>query len=85
LVALGAAWIDEPIGHDSIIRQSEGARYTKGVYLSILKRTIDKVRLPLDLSHLKYSGQRGGACPRRRRRNSAIRRTGSTGNEQEDQ
>jgi hypothetical protein len=56
---INAGWIDELIGHDSIIRRSEGARYTKGLYMSILKKTIDKVRLPVDLSHLHYNGPRG--------------------------
>jgi hypothetical protein len=56
---VNAGWIDELIGHESIIRRSEGARYTKVVYMPILKRTIDKVRLPVDLSHLKYNSQRG--------------------------
>lgn len=54
-----AGWIDELIGHESIIRQSEGTRYTKVLYMSILKQTIDKVRLPVDLAHLKYNGPRG--------------------------
>lgn len=56
---INSGWVDELIGHDSIIRQSEGSRYTKGLYMSILKQTIDKVRLPSDLSHLKYTGQHG--------------------------
>ena len=60
---INAGWIDELIGHDSIIRQSEGARYTKGVYMSHLKRTIDKVRLPIGLSRLKYGGLRGVPAP----------------------
>ena len=67
---VNAGWIDELIGHNSIIRQSEGARYTKHLYMSILKKTIDKVRLPVDLSHLKYSGQPGlPASPQRKSRN----------------
>jgi hypothetical protein len=52
-------WVDELIGHDSPIRRSEGARYTKSIFMANLKRTIDKVAIGVDLSKLYYSGPRG--------------------------
>lgn len=51
-------WVDELIGHDSPIRRSEGARYTKSIFMANLKRTIDKVTIGTDLSELCYSGPR---------------------------
>jgi integrase len=53
------SWIDEVIGHESPIRRSEGSRYTKEIYLPILKRCIDSITVNADFSHLKYSGQHG--------------------------
>jgi hypothetical protein len=52
-------WIDELTGHDSPIRRSEGARYTKSIFMANLKRTIDKVSIGVDLSKLYYGGPRG--------------------------
>jgi hypothetical protein len=52
-------WIDELIGHDSPVRRSEGARYTKSIFMANLKRTIDKVAIGVDLSKLYYSGPPG--------------------------
>jgi hypothetical protein len=52
-------WIDELIGHDSPVRRSEGARYTKSIFMANLKRTIDKIAFGVDLSKLYYSGPRG--------------------------
>ena len=70
-----AGWIDELIGHDSPIRRSEGARYTKGIFMVHLKRTIDRItigidpyspqqdRPAVDFSHLRYNGPRGVQAP----------------------
>jgi hypothetical protein len=52
-------WVDELIGHESPIRRSEGARYTKSIFMGNLKRTIDKIATGVDLSKLYYSGPRG--------------------------
>ncbi|HMJ27710.1 MAG TPA: DUF6538 domain-containing protein [Xanthobacteraceae bacterium] len=52
-------WIDELIGHDSPVRRSEGARYTKSIFMANLKRTVDKVVIGVDLSTLYHSGPRG--------------------------
>ena len=49
-------WVDELIGHDSPIRRSEGARYTKSIFMANLKRTIDKVTIGVDLAKLYYAG-----------------------------
>lgn len=56
-------WIDELIGHDSPVRRSEGARYTKSIFMANLKRTIDKVAIGVDLSKLYYSAPHGGRAP----------------------
>jgi hypothetical protein len=60
---VNAGWIDELIGHDSPVRRSEGARYTKSIFMANLKRTIDKVSLGVDLSKLYYSGLYGTRAP----------------------
>jgi hypothetical protein len=60
---VNAGWIDELIGHDSPIRRSEGARYTKSIFMANLKRTIDKVVISVDLSKLYYSGPHGLQAP----------------------
>jgi hypothetical protein len=52
-------WVDELIGHDSPVRTSEGARYTKSIFMVNLKRTIDKVAIGVDLLKLYYSGRQG--------------------------
>jgi hypothetical protein len=52
-------WVDELIGHDSPVRTSEGARYTKSIFMVNLKRTIDKIAIGVDLSKLDYSGPPG--------------------------
>jgi hypothetical protein len=59
------AWIDELIGHESIIRRSEGERYTKKILLPILQRLVNSIRINADLSHLRYTGLRGVAAPKR--------------------
>jgi hypothetical protein len=56
-------WIDELIGHDSPVRRSEGARYTKSIFMANLKQTIDKVAIGVDLSRLYYSGPHGLQAP----------------------
>ena len=60
---VNAGWVDELIGHDSPIRRSEGARYTKSIFMANLKRTIDKVTISADLSKLYYTGQQGVCAP----------------------
>jgi hypothetical protein len=58
---INAGWIDELIGHDSPIRRSEGARYTKSIYMANLKRTIDRASIGVELPvACHYSGPRGG-------------------------
>jgi hypothetical protein len=59
------AWIDELIGHESAYRRSEGERYTKKIYLPLLRRLVNSIRINADLSHLRYSGERGVAALRR--------------------
>ena len=57
-------WIDELIGHSSPVRRSEGARYTKAIYMANLKRTIDKVSIDVDLPQAcHYTGPRGVQAP----------------------
>ncbi|MFT3941579.1 hypothetical protein [Rhodopseudomonas sp.] len=56
-------WIDELTGHDSEIRRSEGQRYTKVIYENILRDTVNKVVLPVDMAHLRYEGCRGRRAP----------------------
>ena len=60
---MNAGWVDELIGHDSPIRRSEGARYTKSIFMANLKRTIDKITISADLSKLYYTGQHGVCAP----------------------
>lgn len=65
--ALSPAWIDELIGHESKFRRSEGDRYTKKIYLPILKGMVDSISIAADLSHLNYAGVRGKPDPSRDR------------------
>jgi hypothetical protein len=60
---VNAGWVDELIGHDSPIRRSEGARYTKSIFMANLKRTIDKITISADLTKLYYTGQHGVCAP----------------------
>jgi hypothetical protein len=60
---VNAGWVDELIGHDSPIRRSEGARYTKSIFMANLKRTIDKITISADLSKLYFTGQHGVCAP----------------------
>jgi hypothetical protein len=60
---VNAGWVDELIGHDSPIRRSEGARYTKSIFMANLKRTIDKIAISADLSKLYYIGEHGVCAP----------------------
>jgi hypothetical protein len=64
---INSAWIDEVIGHESIIRRSEGERYTKAILLPNLKLCLDKIVINADLSHLRYKGPRGVPAPGRDR------------------
>jgi len=61
------SWIDELIGHESPIRRSEGSRYTKAIWLPILRRCVNTISINADLSHLKYSGPRNEPAPGRDR------------------
>ena len=58
---INPGWIDEITGHTSLARISESTRYTKLVYLRNLRAAVDRISLPIDLSHLKY--QSTLACP----------------------
>ena len=60
---VNAGWVDELIGHDSPIRRSEGARYTKSIFMANLKRTIDKITISANLSKLYYAGQHSLRAP----------------------
>lgn len=71
---MNAGWVDEIIGHESDVRRSEGARYTKAIYMTHLRETIDRVVIgvdpynpsktpPIDFSHLAYDGPRGAQTP----------------------
>ncbi|WP_271529056.1 hypothetical protein [Bradyrhizobium sp. CCBAU 25338] len=62
---INTAWIDELIGHESIIRRSEGDRYTKKIRLPILKRLVNSISIAADLSLLRYHGVRGVPAPER--------------------
>lgn len=64
---INTAWIDELIGHESIIRRSEGDRYTKKILLPILRRLVNSISIAADLSHLRYHGVRGEPAPDRDR------------------
>ncbi len=65
MAGINQAWIDELIGHESIIRRSEGERYTKRILLPILRRLVNAIEIKADLSHLRYLGTRGVAAPKR--------------------
>ncbi|EHP91897.1 DUF6538 domain-containing protein [Methylorubrum extorquens] len=60
---LNMGWADEITGHDSPIRASERQRYAKGVFMSHLKETLDRIEIGVDLTHLDYHGPRGVAAP----------------------
>lgn len=60
---LNLGWADEITGHDSPIRASERQRYAKGVFMSHLKETLDRIDIGVDISHLEYCGPRGVAAP----------------------
>lgn len=62
---INAAWIDELIGHESIVRRSEGDRYTKKIRLPILRRLVNSISIAADLGHLRCSGVRGMPAPDR--------------------
>lgn len=62
LPAINQAWIDEPIGHESTIRRSEGERYTKKIHLPILQRLVNSIGINADLSPLRYAGEAGVAA-----------------------
>jgi hypothetical protein len=62
---INSAWIDELIGHESTVRRSEGERYTKEIYLPILRRMVNSITINADLSHLRYTGQKGVKVPGR--------------------
>jgi hypothetical protein len=64
---INTAWIDELIGHESIIRRSEGDRYTKKIRLPILRRLVNSISITADLGHLRYNGVRGMPRPDRDR------------------
>jgi hypothetical protein len=53
------------IGHISDARKGEGARYTKEIYLPILQRCVEKIKIDVDLSHLYYHGPQGQPAPGR--------------------
>jgi hypothetical protein len=59
------SWIDELIGHESDARKGEGRRYTKAIWLPILRRCVNLIRIDADLSHLKYNGPQGRPAPGR--------------------
>jgi hypothetical protein len=59
LQGINSAWIDKLIGHESTVRRSEGERYTKEIYLPILRRMVNSITINADLSHLRYTGQKG--------------------------
>ena len=74
LDGVNPGWIDEILGHESEVRRSEGARYTKTILLTHLRDTLDRVTIgvdpynpsttpPLDFSHLYYKGTRGVPAP----------------------
>jgi hypothetical protein len=64
---INTAWIDELIGHESIIRRSEGDRYTKKIRLPILRRLVNSISIAADLGHLRFNGVRGKPAPGRDR------------------
>jgi hypothetical protein len=74
LDGVNPGWVDEILGHDSEVRRSEGARYTKAIFLTRLRKALDRVTIgvdpynpsttpPLDFSHLYYKGTRGVPAP----------------------
>jgi hypothetical protein len=65
LQGINSAWIDELIGHESTVRRSEGERYTKEIYLPILRRMVNSITINADLIHLRYKGQKGIKAPGR--------------------
>jgi len=65
MAGISLAWIDELIGHESIVRRSEGERYTKRILLPILRRLVNSIQINADLSHLRFTGVPGVAAPER--------------------
>lgn len=59
------SWIDELIGHESDARKGEGRRYTKAIWLPILRRCVNLIKIDADLTHLNYTGPGGVAAPGR--------------------
>jgi hypothetical protein len=62
---INSAWIDELVGHESTYRRSEGERYTKRIYLPILKKLVNSITIQADLAHLRYTESRGVPAPNR--------------------
>jgi hypothetical protein len=65
LQAFSVAWIDELIGHESLIRRSEGERYTKKIALPILRGLVNSIEIQGTFDHLRYEGERCTASPTR--------------------
>jgi hypothetical protein len=74
LEGVNTGWVDEILGHESPVRRSEGARYTKAIFLTRLRDALDRVTIgvdpynpsttpPVDFSHLYYNGTRGVPAP----------------------
>jgi hypothetical protein len=59
---LNLGWADEITGHISKIRASVRTQYTKGILLNNLLSTLNRIRIPADLTHLAYEGPRGQAA-----------------------
>jgi integrase len=59
---LNLGWADEITGHESDVRTSERARYSKGVYMQNLKDTLDRIDIGVNLDHLAYDGEYGVAA-----------------------
>jgi hypothetical protein len=80
---INSAWIDELVGHESTYRRSEGERYTKRIYLPILKKLVNSITIQADFAHLRYGAERGGAGSQSRRRTRAFCRARHERDEQE--
>jgi hypothetical protein len=62
---INESWVDELIGHESPIRRGEGSRYTKAIWLPVLRRCVNTIKINADLSHLTYTGPRLVPAPGR--------------------
>ncbi len=71
---VNAGWVDELIGHKSQTRRSEGSRYTKAIFLTHLRKSIDRIAIGVDPYNPKKNASAGFPASQIYR---AVRRAGT--------